>query len=132
MLEQVGVIGALDTPSSYFDKVREEYRSRRDLLVQRLRAMPGVICPDIDGAFYATVQLPVDDADEFCRWLLESFEHNGETVMFAPASGFYENHELGKHQVRIAYVLEKPKLVNAMDCLEAALAAYPGRLVPVG
>lgn len=131
MLEQVGVIGALDTPRSYFDRVREEYMSRRDLLVTRLRTMNGVVCPDIQGAFYATVQLPIDDADSFCRWLLESFELNGETVMFAPASGFYSDPSLGRRQVRIAYVLEKPKLSKAMDCLEAALAAYPGRLVPV-
>jgi len=132
MLEQIGVLAALDTPQSYFDDVREEYRSRRDLLINRLRSIPGVICPDIDGAFYATVQLPINDADQFCRWLLESFDHKGETVMFAPASGFYRSEELGKRQVRIAYVLECPKLAKAMDCLEAALAAYPGRLLPVG
>lgn len=131
MLEQIGVIGALDAPQSYFDQVRAEYMSRRDLLVSRLRAIPGVICPDIQGAFYAAVQLPVDDADEFCKWLLESFDLNGETIMFAPATGFYSDPALGRHQVRIAYVLEKPKLDKAMDCLEAALAAYPGRLVPV-
>ncbi len=131
MLEQLGVIGALDAPQSYFDGVRKEYMARRDLLVSRLRAMSGVVCPNIDGAFYATVQLPVDDADRFCQWLLESFDHNGETVMFAPASGFYSDPADGKHQVRIAYVLECPKLDRAMDCLEAALAAYPGRLTPV-
>ena len=131
-LEQVGILGALDAPPSYFDGVREEYRWRRDLLVSRLRAMSGVVCPDIQGAFYATVHLPVDDADKFCQWLLESFDHNGETVMFAPASGFYETPGLGRHEVRIAYVLDPTKLDKAMDCLEAALAAYPGRLQPVG
>jgi len=94
--------------------------------------MSGVVCPDIQGAFYATVELPVDDADNFCQWLLESFDHDGETVMFAPASGFYGTPGLGKHEVRIAYVLDPVKLGKAMDCLEAALAAYPGRLQPVG
>ncbi|MBS1716062.1 MAG: pyridoxal phosphate-dependent aminotransferase [Armatimonadetes bacterium] len=129
-LESYGVLGALDAPQSYFDGVRSEFVKRRDLLVSRLRAIPGVVCPDIDGAFYAMVELPVDDADEFCKWLLESFDLNGETVMFAPGSGFYEDASLGKRQVRIAYVLECAKLDRAMDCLEAALAAYPGRLQP--
>lgn len=132
MLEQIGVIGALDAPQSYYDDVRAEYVSRRDLLVERLRTIKGVKCPRIDGAFYATVELPVDDADKFCQWLLESFDHEGETVMLAPATGFYAHAELGRHQVRIAYVLSKTKLAKAMDCLEAALAAYPGRLAPVG
>lgn len=128
-LEQYGMIGALDTPQSYLDAVRDEYMKRRDLLVARLRAMPGVVCPDISGAFYATVRLPVDDADKFCEWLLSDFQHEGATVMFAPASGFYETPGLGKDEVRIAYVLNTDDLGKAMDCLEAALAAYPGTLV---
>ncbi|MBL8064382.1 MAG: pyridoxal phosphate-dependent aminotransferase [Chthonomonadaceae bacterium] len=128
LLEQLGVLGALDAPKSYFDQVREEYRTRRDLLVSRLRAMSGVVCPLIDGAFYAMVELPIDDSDRFCRWLLESFDHRGETVMLSPATGFYSRPELGLRQVRIAYVLEKDKLNRAMDCLEAALQTYPGRV----
>ena len=128
-LEQYGMIGALDTPQSYLDGVREEYRKRRDLLLKRLRAMPGVLVPDINGAFYATVRLPVDDTDRFCEWLLSEFSHEGRTVMFAPASGFYETPGLGKDEVRIAYVLNCEDLGKAMDVLEAALAAYPGTLV---
>ncbi|MCH7944696.1 MAG: pyridoxal phosphate-dependent aminotransferase [Armatimonadetes bacterium] len=128
-LEQHGMIGALDTPQSYLDNVRNEYMKRRDVLVERLRAMPGVVCPDIQGAFYACVRLPVDDADKFCEWLLSEFEHNGNTVMFAPASGFYATPGLGKDEIRIAYVLNTDELNEAMDCLEAALVAYPGRTV---
>jgi aspartate aminotransferase len=131
-LEQYGLLGALDTPQSYLDNVRNEYMKRRDLLVSRLRAMPGVVCPNIDGAFYATVRLPVDNTDKFCEWLLSDFDHDGRTIMFAPASGFYETKGLGLDEVRIAYVLNTEDLGKAMDCLEAALAAYPGTLVKSG
>lgn len=126
-LEQIGVLGALSAPPSYFEAMREEYRRRRDLLVSRLKAMPGVVVPNIEGAFYATVRLPIDDCDRFAQWLLECFEHKGRTVMIAPASGFYETPGLGRDEVRFAYVLELPKLELAMDALEAALEAYPGR-----
>ncbi len=126
-LEQIGVLAAMETPQSYFVEVREEYRARRDLLARRLRAMPGVVCPNIQGAFYATVRLPIDDADRFCQWLLESFERDGETVMLAPATGFYQTPGLGLDEVRIAYVLGQDKLDRSMDLLESALAAYPGR-----
>lgn len=126
-LEQYGVLAALETPASYFHEVRAEYQARRDLLVGRLRAMPGVLCPDIDGAFYATVRLPIDDSDEFCRWMLESFSSDGETVMMAPATGFYASPGKGADEVRIAYVLEKHKLDRAMDLLALALSQYPGR-----
>lgn len=129
-LEMVGVLAALDTPPEYFQAVREEYRARRDLLVSRLRAIPGVVCPDIQGAFYATTRLPVDDCDSFAQWLLESFTHDGKTVMAAPASGFYSTPGSGKQEMRFAYVLNLQDLAEAMDCLEAALAAYPGRLSP--
>ncbi|MEX2244042.1 MAG: pyridoxal phosphate-dependent aminotransferase [Fimbriimonadaceae bacterium] len=128
-LEQYGMIGALDAPQSYLDAVRDEYMKRRDLLVSRIRAIPGAMCPDINGAFYATVRLPIDDSDKFCEWLLSEFSHEGHTVMFAPATGFYETKGLGKDEVRIAYVLNCEELGKAMDCLEAALAAYPGTLV---
>lgn len=126
-LEQIGVEGALHTTQDYFAQVRAEYQARRDLLVSRLRAMPGVLCPRIDGAFYAMVRLPVRNADEFCKWLLESFEHRGQTVMLAPGPGFYVTNGLGQNEVRIAYVLNRASIDAAMDCLEAALAEYPGR-----
>lgn len=128
-LEMLGVIGALDTPLSYYDALRTEYTARRDVLTQRLRAMPGVTCPDIQGAFYAMVQLPIDDSDVFCKWMLEEFRHDNQTVMMAPGTGFYSTPGLGKNQVRIAYVLKIENLHLAMDCLEVALAQYPGRTI---
>lgn len=126
-LAQIGVEGALEAPPEYYAKVREEYMARRDALVGRLQAMDGVLCPKIDGAFYATVRFPIDNADAFCQWLLESFSHNGATVMLSPASGFYATPGLGLDEVRIAYVLEIDRIHEAMDCLEVALATYPGR-----
>ncbi|MGE0002292.1 MAG: pyridoxal phosphate-dependent aminotransferase [Fimbriimonadaceae bacterium] len=130
-LEQIGVVAAFrNTPASYFDDVREEYRSRRDLLVERIRAIPGAVCPEIEGAFYAMVRLPIDDSDRFCQWLLEDFVYEGASVMLAPGSGFYATPGGGKDEVRIAYVLGRERLTRAMDALEAALAAYPGTKVP--
>ena len=131
-LESIGVIGAFDTPESYFDSMRTEYMARRDVVVSSIRAIPGAACPDISGAFYATVRLPVDDGDRFCQWMLESYTLDGRTVMLAPASGFYATAGAGKDEVRIAYVLNCEKLNLAMDVLEGALAAYPGRLVAQG
>ncbi len=126
-LDQEGVVSAYRrTPQSYFNAVRTEYMARRDLIVELLSKIPGVVCPKIDGAFYALVRLPVDDADKFCEWMLTSFELNGETVQMAPASGFYATPGLGKDEVRIAYVLEKDKLTAAIRCIGAALAKYPG------
>lgn len=125
-LEQIGILGALKTPQSYFDEVRAEYKKRRDVITRRISQIPGAVCPKIEGAFYATVQLPIDDADVFCQWLLEHFEHNGKTVMMAPATGFYETPGLGKSQVRIAYVLNEQRLEEAMDCLELGVRAYHG------
>lgn len=127
MLEQIGVEGAADTPQSYFDEVREEYRSRRDLLCEELAKFEGALCPRIDGAFYATVRLPIDDSDKFCQWMLESFSSGGKTVMMAPATGFYATPGLGIDEVRIAYVLERPRLAEAMRILREALSVYPGR-----
>jgi aspartate aminotransferase len=126
-LEQIGAMAALDTPQSYFDEVRAEYIERRNLVVAALRAMPGVVCPNPDGAFYCVVELPIDDSDLFCQWMLESFEYNKQTVMMAPATGFYATPGLGKKEVRIAYVLNKAHLANAMICLAKGLEAYPGR-----
>jgi aspartate aminotransferase len=118
---------AVDLPDNYFDATKAEYRKRRDVLVKRLNEMPGVTCPNPGGAFYAMARLPIDDADFFCQWLLESFSYNGQTVMLAPASGFYGTPGLGKNEVRLAYVLNVGDLNKAMDCLQQALKEYPGK-----
>ncbi|HTQ27620.1 MAG TPA: pyridoxal phosphate-dependent aminotransferase [Puia sp.] len=115
---------AVDLPDNYFDSIRDEYRKRRDLLLQRLNAIPGVFCPNPGGAFYAIARLPVNDADHFCQWLLESFSYKNQTVMLAPASGFYGTQGLGSNEVRLAYVLNTDALNKAMDCLEKALGQY--------
>jgi aspartate aminotransferase len=118
---------AIDLPDNYFDTTKAEYKLRRDTIVNRLNAMPDVFCPNPGGAFYAMARLPIDDADKFCQWLLESFSHNGSTVMLAPATGFYSTPGLGKNEVRLAYVLNTEAIHKAMDCLEIALAQYPGK-----
>jgi aspartate aminotransferase len=124
-LDQMGAMSALiHTGPSYFEEVRAEYVSRRNLMVQALNAMPGVICPLPGGAFYAVARLPIVDSDDFCRWMLEHHRHNGATVMMAPATGFYATPGLGKDEVRLAYVLEKASLSMAMDCLASGLLAY--------
>lgn len=125
---QVAAEAALQTPKSYFDKVSSEYLSRRDLLVNSLNKIDGVICPKPKGAFYAIAQLPVDNADKFAQWLLEDFDFNGATLMVAPAEGFYSTPGEGLNQVRLAYVLNKESLIMAIKCLEEALKIYPGRL----
>lgn len=118
---------AVDLPDDYFNEPKAEYQSRRDLLIKRLNEMEGVFCPKPGGAFYAIARLPIDDGDKFCQWLLEDFTHDGQTVMLAPASGFYSTPGLGKDEVRLAYVLNKDAIAKAMDCLEIALKEYPGR-----
>jgi aspartate aminotransferase len=115
---------AVDLPLDYFDSVHAEYNARRDLLVKRLNAMEGVMCPNPGGAFYAMAQLPVADTEVFCQWLLEEFSYNGSTVMMAPAAGFYATPGQGKNEVRLAYVLNLDDINGAMDCLEAALKVY--------
>jgi aspartate aminotransferase len=127
-LAQIMGEAAIDLPDSYFDAPKAEYLSRRNLLVQRLNAMPGVFCPNPGGAFYAIARLPIDDADKFCQWLLEEFSYNNQTVMLAPATGFYGTKGLGKNEVRLAYVLNLEAINAAMDCLEKALEEYPGRV----
>lgn len=127
-LETLGLEGALETPPEYFARVREEYRRRRDLVYERINRIPGALCPRSEGAFYAMIRLPVDDSDRFCQWLLEEFEHEGETVMLAPGSGFYETEGRGRDEVRLAYVEGSPRLERALDCLERALELYPGRV----
>ncbi|MCA6493587.1 MAG: pyridoxal phosphate-dependent aminotransferase [Sediminibacterium sp.] len=124
---QIAAEAAIDLPADYFEETRQEYCNRRDLLVARLNAMPGVYCPCPGGAFYAMARLPIDDSDLFCQWLLESFSHQGATVMLAPATGFYGTPGLGKQEVRLAYVLNSDSINQAMDCLEKALEVYPGR-----
>jgi aspartate aminotransferase len=115
---------AVDLPADYFEEVHAAYNARRDLLVQRLQAMDGVTCPLPGGAFYAMAELPVDNTEKFCQWLLEDFSFNGATVMMAPAAGFYATPGKGKSEVRLAYVLNKEDINAAMDCLEAALKEY--------
>ena len=125
---QVAAEAALNTPISYFENVIKEYLTRRDILVNGLNNIDGVICPKPKGAFYAIAELPVDDADKFAQWLLEDFEFNGQTIMIAPAAGFYSTPNIGKNQVRIAYVLNQEALLKAIDCLDKALKIYPGRV----
>jgi len=118
---------ALNTPNDYFEEVYNEYIDRRNFMVEALNKMEGVYCPTPKGAFYTVVKLPIDNADRFAQWILTDFEYNKQTVMVAPATGFYASPGLGKNEVRIAYVLKKEDLANAMEVLEAALKAYPGR-----
>lgn len=124
---QIAGEAAIDTPDSYFTAVNKEYTERRDLVVSALNKMDGVFCPNPGGAFYAVVRLPIDDSDKFCQWMLEEFSYEGQTVMMAPATGFYSTPGAGKNEVRIAYVLKKEDLTKAMKCLEQALLVYPGR-----
>ena len=121
---QLGAAAVYDMPQSYYDGVVKEYSARRDLLKSSLDKIDGVTCPDINGAFYAMVRLPVEDSEDFCRWMLESFDHEGNTVMMAPGAGFYATEGLGKNEVRIAYVLNEADLGKAMECLREGLRAY--------
>lgn len=127
-IAQVAGEAALKTPQKYFDDVITEYVERRNVMVDGLNSIEGVRCPKPKGAFYCIAELPVHDAEEFCQWMLESFERNGATVMMAPAAGFYNNAVFGKRQVRLAYVLNVEALREAVECLREALAVYPGRL----
>src|SRR5436190_3512074 len=127
-LAQILGEAAVDLTDTYFDIQRAEYLARRNLLVNRLNSMPGVFCPARGGAFYTIAKLPVDDCDKFCQWLLEDFSYKNQTVMLAPATGFYGTNGLGKNEVRLAYVLNLDSINAAMDCLENALMQYPGRV----
>lgn len=126
-LGQIAAEASLDTTDEYFESVYHEYIKRRNFMVEALNKMPGVVCPIPKGAFYSIVKLPVDDAEKFAQWLLEEFDYNGQTVMLAPASGFYYTPGLGKNEVRIAYVLKISDLQKAMEILSVALKTYPGR-----
>ena len=128
-VDQFAAEAALQTPQSYFDDVVNEYVERRNILVNGLNSIEGVFCPMPKGAFYAVAKFPVDDADKFCQWLLEEFSFEGQTVMMAPASGFYATKGLGKQEARLAYVLNQESLKNAVHCLDEALRVYPGRTI---
>ena len=128
MVAQIAGTAAIDTPASYFETVNKEYTERRDILVNALNSIEGVFCPNPGGAFYVVAKFPIDNSDKFCQWMLEEFEHNNQTVMMAPATGFYSTPGAGINEIRLAYVLNKEDLKNAMTCLEKALAIYPGRV----
>lgn len=124
---QIAGEAAVDTPDSYFEGVSKEYTARRDTLVEGLNKIEGVFCPNPGGAFYVVAKLPIDNADKFCQWMLEEFSYNNETVMMAPATGFYSTAGVGTNEVRLAYVLNQDDLKKALICLEKALEVYPGR-----
>jgi aspartate aminotransferase len=124
---QIAAEAALDVSADYFAGVKAEYISRRNLMVESMNQIPGVLCPNPGGAFYTIARLPIDDSDRFCQWLLESFSYKNETVMLAPATGFYATKGLGMDEVRIAYVLNNNDMRKAFSCLEQALKEYPGR-----
>jgi aspartate aminotransferase len=125
---QIAAEAAIDVEPTYFTEVKEEYTKRRNLVVEGLNKIPGVYCPNPGGAFYAVVRLPIDNCDVFCQWLLESFSHNNQTVMLAPATGFYATPGKGLNEVRLAYVLNTEDLAKAIECLAVALEQYPGKL----
>ena len=125
---QVAAEAAIDTPQDYFTEALAEYKSRRDVVVDRINKMDGAFCPNPKGAFYVVAKLPIDNADKFCQWLLEDFNYNNQTVMLAPATGFYATKGLGMNEVRISYVLNVNDLNASMDCLQEAIKVYPGRI----
>ena len=129
LVGQIAAEASLDTPEEYMLEVYNEYVERRKFLIDGLNRIPGCYSPIPMGAFYTLAKLPVDDADKFCAWCLEHFEYEGQTVFMAPASGFYTDPELGRNQVRIAYVLKKEELEKALIVLAKALEAYPGRML---
>lgn len=128
MVEQIAGEAAVDTPDEYFTAVNKEYTKRRDTLVTALNKIEGVYCPNPGGAFYVVAKFPIDNSDKFCQWMLESFSHNNQTVMMAPATGFYSTEGAGTNEVRMAYVLNNDDLNKAMECLAEGLKVYPGRV----
>jgi aspartate aminotransferase len=123
-LGQLGAEAAYDLPQEFYDQVKREYLERRNFLVKALNEIPGVFCPEVNGAFYAFVRLPVADSEHFCQWMLESFEHEEATMMMAPGAGFYATPGLGKNEVRMGYVLHNNDLAKAINCLKHGLEAY--------
>lgn len=126
-LGQIGAEAVYKLPASFYEGVVKEYVARRDLMLEKLSAIEGVVVPNVTGAFYAMVRLPIDDGERFCQWMLEEFSYEGATVMMAPGSGFYATEGRGLDEVRIAYVLNQADLAKAMKCLEEGLKVYPGR-----
>jgi aspartate aminotransferase len=126
---QVAAEAAVDTPDVYFDSVIKEYIARRNAVVEGINRIEGAFCPNPSGAFYVVARLPIDDSDKFCRWLLEDFEFENQTVMLAPASGFYSTPGKGKDEVRISYVLKVDDLKSSVKVLAEALKVYPGRTI---
>ncbi len=124
---QIAAEAAIDTPDSYFEEVMKEYIARRDIVVEGINSIEGAYCPNPKGAFYVVAKLPIDDSDRFCQWLLEDFNFENQTVMFAPASGFYSTPGRGKDEVRISYVLNVEDLKQSIKVLDEALKVYPGR-----
>ncbi|MEL6251616.1 MAG: pyridoxal phosphate-dependent aminotransferase [Bacteroidota bacterium] len=124
---QIGAAAMYDLPASFYEEVVVEYVARRNTLLEHLRKIEGVYVPEVNGAFYAMVRLPIDDSEKFCQWMLEEFSHDGATVMMAPGSGFYSTPGRGKDEVRMAYVLQESDLVKAVTALQKALEVYPGR-----
>lgn len=126
-VDQIAAEAALDTPQNYFDEVVAEYVARRNIMVDGLNSIPGVFCPKPSGAFYCVAKFPVQNAEHFCQWLLEEFSYEGQTVMMAPANGFYASPDAGMQEARIAYVLDQVHLRSAVECLRVALEQYPGK-----
>jgi aspartate aminotransferase len=126
LLGQIAAEASIDAPESYMLDVYNEYVERRKFLIDGLNRIPGVYSPIPMGAFYTVARLPVDDADKFCSWLLTDFEYENQTIMLAPASGFYTTPDVGKNEVRLAYVLKKETLKLALMILQKALEVYPG------
>ncbi|NBC82108.1 MAG: aminotransferase class I/II-fold pyridoxal phosphate-dependent enzyme [Bacteroidetes bacterium] len=124
---QIAGEAAIDTSTQYLNEVHAEYKKRRDFIVDALNKMEGVVCPMPKGAFYCMAKLPVDDAEKFCQWILSDFSYNNQSVMLAPASGFYSTKNSGKQEVRLAFVLNVDELKESMECLKHALLQYPGR-----
>ena len=129
MVAQLAGAAAIDTPATYFEQVNAEYTERRNILVNALNSIDGVFCPNPGGAFYVVARFPIDNSDRFCQWMLEDFDYDNQTVMMAPATGFYSTPGAGTDEVRLAYVLNKEDLKNAITCLEKALQLYPGRII---
>ncbi|MDR2466096.1 MAG: pyridoxal phosphate-dependent aminotransferase [Prevotellaceae bacterium] len=127
ILGQAAAEAALDTPAEYFAEIHEEYKRRRDCLIDGLGGIEGAVCPKPEGAFYTMVKLPVDNAENFARWMLECFDYKKQTVMVAPGAGFYKSANAGIDQVRIAYVLKTADLINAVECIKQALKVYNGQ-----
>tara|TARA_B110000444_G_scaffold146041_1_gene136515 strand:+ start:528 stop:1721 length:1194 start_codon:yes stop_codon:yes gene_type:complete len=126
-LAQIVSEAAIDTEDSYFTEVKNEYEKRRNFMVDRLNRIPGVKCPKPSGAFYCIAELPIDDSNDFCQWILKEFNHKGETIMMAPGNGFYSDSKLGMKQVRLAYVLDIDHLDRAINCLEIGLQQYESK-----